>query len=108
MGFEPFRRTPTVLVVDDVEAVRYANARLLADAGFLVREARTGREAIELARAVDVVLLDIKLPDMSGLEVCHRLKQDPATAAVPVLHLTATYGAGEAQAAALEAGADGY
>jgi signal transduction histidine kinase/DNA-binding response OmpR family regulator len=108
MGFELQRHTPTVLVVDDAEAARYANARLLRNAGFAVREARTGQDALDLARSADVVLLDIKLPDMSGLEVCRRLKADPATAALPVLHLTATYGAGEDQAAALEAGADGY
>src|SRR5262245_27793737 len=108
MGFEPHRHTPTVLVVDDAEAARYANTRLLRDAGFAVREARTGKDALDLARSADVVLLDIKLPDMSGLEVCRRLKADPTTAALPVLHPTATYGAGEDQAAALEAGADGY
>jgi PAS domain S-box-containing protein len=102
------RRTPTILVVDDSEAARYATGRVLRNAGFTVREAGTGKAALDLARGVDLVLLDIKLPDMSGLEVCRRLKQDSMTAALPVLHLTATYGAGEDQAAALEAGADGY
>jgi PAS domain S-box-containing protein len=104
----PPKRTPTILVVDDSEAARYATGRVLQDAGFRVREAATGKAALDLARGVDMVLLDIKLPDMSGLEVCRHLKQDSMTAALPVLHLTATYGAGEDQAAALEAGADGY
>jgi PAS domain S-box-containing protein len=104
----PAKPTPTILVVDDSEAARYATGRVLRDAGFTVREAATGKAALDLARGADLVLLDIKLPDMSGLEVCRLLKQDSMTAALPVLHLTATYGAGEDQAAALEAGGDGY
>src|SRR5262249_19826452 len=47
-------------------------------------------------------------PDISGFEVCRTLKRDPGTAPIPVLHLTATYGAGSQQAAALEGGADAY
>jgi PAS domain S-box-containing protein len=101
-------RDHVILLVDDSDGSRYANARILSSAGFVVREASTGRSALEMARGVDVVLLDIKLPDMNGLEVSRRLKADPATSAIPILHLTATYGAGEDQAAALEAGADGY
>jgi DNA-binding response OmpR family regulator len=100
---------PIVLAVDDNAATLYANRRLLLQAGFEVWEATTGHEALEKARQrPDVVVLDIKLPDMTGLEVCRRLKHDPATASIPVLHLTATYGAGQDQAAALEGGADAY
>jgi PAS domain S-box-containing protein len=100
---------PTVLVVDDHLPQLYANAKILRAEGFEVWEASTGEEALAKVRhKPDIVLLDIKLPDISGLEVCRRLKQDLVTAAIPVLHLTATYGAGEDQAAALEAGADAY
>ena len=72
-------------------------------------EARTGAEALARAHeGPDVVMLDIKLPDITGLEVCRRLKQDPATAGIPVLQMTATFGSSEMQAAALEGGADAY
>jgi PAS domain S-box-containing protein len=99
----------TVLVVDDNPAQLYASARMLRKEGFEVWEARTGEEALDQVRKrPDVVVLDIKLPDISGLEVCRRIKQDSGIASIPVLHLTATFGAGEDQAAALEAGADGY
>jgi PAS domain S-box-containing protein len=100
---------PVILAVEDHPATLYANTALLRKEGFEVREARTGCEALEKARlGPDLVLLDIKLPDMSGLEVCRRLKRDPATASIPVLHLTATYGEAADQAAALEGGADAY
>jgi PAS domain S-box-containing protein len=99
----------TILAVDDQPAALYATSRVLRNAGFEVWEATTGREALDRVRdGPDLVLLDIKLPDMTGLEVCQRIKGDPATSSLPVLHLTATYGASEEQAAALEGGADAY
>ncbi|MET0551602.1 MAG: response regulator [Vicinamibacteria bacterium] len=99
----------TVLVVDDTEASRYALGRTLAKAGFLVWEAATGTEALGRAHdCPDAILLDIKLPDITGLEVCRRLKANPATAAIPVLQMTATFGGTETQVAALEGGADAY
>jgi PAS domain S-box-containing protein len=100
---------PTILAVDDQPAALYATARALRSAGFVVWEASTGTAALERARqSPDLVVLDIKLPDITGLEVCQRIKQDPFTSGIPVLHLTATYGADEEMAAALEGGADGY
>jgi PAS domain S-box-containing protein len=98
-----------ILAVDDHPAQLYASTKVLRDEGFEVWEAGTGHDALQRVKEKpDLVLLDIKLPDMSGLEVCKRIKQDPRTAAIPVLHLTATYGAGQEQAAALEGGADAY
>ncbi|HEX6739374.1 MAG TPA: response regulator, partial [Vicinamibacteria bacterium] len=100
---------PTVLAVDDNPAQLYATTKLLRREGFEVWEAQTGQGALDKARDnPDLIVLDIKLPDISGVEVCKRLKTDPSTTSIPVLHLTATYGAGEDQAAALEAGADAY
>jgi PAS domain S-box-containing protein len=55
-----------------------------------------------------LVVLDVNLPDMSGLEVCARLRADPRTEGIPILHLTATYASTEKWAAALEQGADAY
>jgi PAS domain S-box-containing protein len=100
---------PTVLAVDDEPAALYATARVLRNAGFTVWEGTTGAEALARVReGPDLVVLDIKLPDMTGLEVCQRIKHDPLTAGLPVLHLTATYGADAEKAAALEGGADAY
>lgn len=99
----------TVLHVDDNEIQRYAISRILRRAGFRVREAATGAEALQLVReGPDLVLLDINLPDMDGFEVCRRIKADPDTARVPVLHLTATAKYASAQAEGAAAGAEGY
>jgi PAS domain S-box-containing protein len=99
-----------VLNVDDYEPGRYARTQVLQNAGFAVREAATGAEALNLvaAEGPDVVLLDINLPDISGFEVCRRLKTDPATARVPVLHLSSTFVTAGYRVIGLEGGADAY
>ncbi|HJT87925.1 MAG TPA: response regulator, partial [Bryobacteraceae bacterium] len=101
---------PTILNVDDHEICRYAISRLLEQSNFRVREAATGAEALQTARREqpDLVLLDIHLPDIDGYEVCRRLKAEPATARIPVVHISATYLSGSDRARGLEAGADGY
>lgn len=98
----------TVLHVDDNEVQRYAVARMLRRAGFKVVEAGTGAEALaQVQQHPDLVLLDIKLPDMDGFEVCRRIKADPQTALIPVLHLTATFPeSGKEKGAAV--GGEGY
>jgi PAS domain S-box-containing protein len=100
----------TILNVDDSEAGRYVTTRTLAQAGFKVVEASTGAEAVEAARDrdPDLIVLDVNLPDFDGLEVCARLRADPRTASIPVLHLTATYASNDSWAAALNRGADAY
>ncbi|KLN33936.1 hypothetical protein FB00_14890 [Cellulosimicrobium funkei] len=99
----------TVLVVDDTHAHRYVMASWLRRAGFDVVEAATGSEALAQAAAhVDAVVLDVNLPDIPGREVCSRLKADPATAHVPVLHVSATDVDAAARTAGLEGGADAY
>jgi signal transduction histidine kinase len=99
-----------ILSVDDNDASRYAIARTLRQAGFRVIEAGTGMEALRRARAdaPDLILLDVKLPDIDGFEVSRRLKADVETASIPVLQITATYSSTEHWAQALNAGADGY
>ena len=99
----------TVLVVDDTPAHRYVMASWLRRAGFGVVEAGTGRDALAHATTpVDAVVLDVNLPDLSGREVCRILKSDPATAHLPVLHVSATDVDAAARTAGLEGGADAY
>jgi PAS domain S-box-containing protein len=88
----------------------YARSRALRQAGFTVLEASTGTEALRLAAEYKpaLVLLDVNMPDMSGLEVCRRIKSDPETSAVLVLHVSATATTGADRLQALEYGADTY
>jgi PAS domain S-box-containing protein len=101
--------SPTILVVDDTEASRYAVGRILRQAHFQVREASSGAEALRLAtEGTDLVILDIGLPDMTGYDVCRLLKSGPATSTLPVLHLSASFVRSEDRSEGLEGGADGY
>ena len=74
------RPKAAILLVDDDETKRYAIARTLRRAEYTVEEAATGAEALRLAAArPDLIILDVKLPDIDGFEVCRRIKSDPAT-----------------------------
>jgi signal transduction histidine kinase/DNA-binding response OmpR family regulator len=101
-------RRETALVVDDSEMVRFATAETLRDAGFEVLEAATGAEGLRLVTQSDVVVLDIRLPDVDGFEVCRLIKADPATASIPVLHLSGIHCDVEDRVRGLETGADAY
>ena len=78
-------------MVDDNEDNRLVFATVLAHAGYDVREAADGREAVNAARALspDLVLLDIHMPVMSGWDAARALRADPRTAAIPVLAVSA-------------------
>ncbi|WP_375769524.1 PAS domain S-box protein [Archangium gephyra] len=105
----PPRVEGRVLVVDDTDAKRYLIAHTLRTAGMEVMEAVSGQEALAGALAgPDVVVLDVRLPDMSGFEVCRQLKEDPATAAIPVLYISALLQDAELEERLFEDGADGY
>jgi len=97
-----------LLLVDDDEAKRYVMATWLRRAGHTVIEAGTGREALEKAGAAELVLLDVHLPDLSGYEVCRQIKGDPATAATPVIQVSATAVEVADRALGLTQGADAY
>jgi signal transduction histidine kinase len=99
----------SILYVDDDADSRHAFGWLFRNAGFDVREAATGTEALRLARhRPDLVVLDVNLPDINGFDVCREIKSHPATASIPILHLSACFISSEDRAQGLEAGADGY
>jgi PAS domain S-box-containing protein len=103
------RSVHTVLVVDDNPATRYSTGRVIRAAGFRTAEAGSGSEALELvARGVSAVVLDVHLPDFDGFEVCRMIRANPATAMLPVVHLSAAYIRDEDRVTGLNAGADGY
>lgn len=98
-----------ILVVDDVPDNVKLLAQELEDGGHEVLESTSGREALGIvaARRPDVILLDVMMPGMDGLEVCQRLKEDPHTRPIPVILVTAR-GLDENVVAGLNAGADDY
>lgn len=101
--------SPIILNVNDDLASRYVTTRVLSLAGFQVLEAGTGGETLALAdENTDLVILDVRLPDMSGLEVCRRLKSSPRTHNALVLHLSAQAVGAADRAQGLEHGADAY
>ena len=105
----PVPHAITLLNVNDDEATRYTTTRVLRSAGFELREASTGAQALALAEEQPaLIILDVKLPDLSGFEVCRRLKSEPRTAHIPVLHLSAHRTSGNDKAIGLDGGADGY
>jgi PAS domain S-box-containing protein len=102
-------KTPRILVVDDNPATLYATSRVLRSVGWEVVEAETGGDAlVHAAAGVDLVVLDVNLPDFDGFEVCRRLRALPATSRLPVIHLSATFVNDVHKVQGLDAGADGY
>jgi PAS domain S-box-containing protein len=99
----------TVLVVDGNPVTRYSTSRMLRAAGFSTTDAETGHEAIALAMTdVDAVVLDVHLPDMNGFQVCEAIRANSATAALPVIHLSAAYVQDQDKVKGLDAGANAY
>jgi two-component system cell cycle response regulator DivK len=98
-----------VLVVEDNERNRKLVLAVLEVAGMTVEAVTTGVEALERCAAgdLDVVLLDIQLSDLDGVEVLHRLREDASTATLPVVALTAFAMEGD-EARFLAEGFDGY
>ena len=99
-----------ILNVDDNPGALYAKSRILTHAGFKVVEAASGSAALFRAREdkPDLVLLDVKLPDIDGFEVCRLLRNDPLTSAILVLQTSASYVGVGHKIKALEGGADNY
>lgn len=80
-----------VLIVDDEPQYRTGLDGLLTQYGYSVQTASDGKTALEMAQAnpPDIILLDIKMPEMDGYEVCQRLKADPSTRDIPVIFISA-------------------
>jgi len=81
----------TILVADDESHILHVVSLKLRNAGFNVLTAHDGQEALELARKhrPDLLITDYHMPGLSGLELCEQLKQDPATAHIRAVMLTA-------------------
>ncbi len=105
----PAGGVPRVLIVEDDKAVAGLVSTVLTQAGYGVRSAATGRAALaEIEGAsIDLVLLDLMLPDMSGLDICRELRSQPAGIYLPVLMLTALVDEAH-RVAGFAAGADDY
>ena len=101
-------KTKILVVDDEPEAVELVEFNL-KQAGFDVATAADGAEAVKKARALlpALIVLDVMLPELDGLEVCKLLRRDPATAAIPIILLTAK-AAEIDRVLGLELGADDY
>ncbi|HLO52227.1 MAG TPA: response regulator, partial [Kamptonema sp.] len=80
-----------ILVVDDIPANLRLLAGILADKGYTIRPARDGLQALSIAQniPIDLILLDIMMPEMNGYEVCQKLKADEITRDIPVIFISA-------------------
>src|SRR5688572_2289447 len=80
-----------ILVADDESHILNVVSLKLRNAGFTVVTARDGQEALELAQQEhpDLLITDYHMPQLSGIELCQKLKQDPATSMIPAIMLTA-------------------
>jgi PAS domain S-box-containing protein len=99
-----------ILNVDDTASSRYTKTRILRQAGYRVVEAATGAEALRAVReeSPGLVLCDVNLPDMSGIEVTRTIKSDPLTRSLPVVQISATFVTPHDQLVGLEGGAEIY
>lgn len=100
----------SILVVDDSPSKRYVIRSYLRRAGYTVTEAETGGDALrQMAQApAELVVLDVRLPDMSGFEVCALIKSHPAYAATPVVHISASAVENVDRTQGIASGADAY
>jgi two-component system, sensor histidine kinase len=99
-----------ILNLDDNAANRYVKSRVLRAAGFTVMEAATGADAMRLTEqhGFDLLLLDVRLPDISGIDLCRRMRADARTQRIPIIQISATHLTAQDEALALSAGADIY
>ena len=100
----------TILIIDDTETNRYAFSRLLTKAGYATLQAETLSDGMAMltSKPVDLVMLDVNLPDGTGFDMCLRIKGMAEHASTPVLMTSALFIEGRDRAQGLDCGADGY
>lgn len=103
-------RGAVILNVNDSEEPLYVVSVILRAAGYRVIEARTGQQALAMVEehTPDLLVLDIRLPDINGLEVCRRIRANPKSSNVKVLHTSATLVSLDNKVQSLSGGADAY
>ncbi|AKT43977.1 response regulator [Chondromyces crocatus] len=99
-----------ILTIDDTDASRYLISRILETHGYKSIEACDGAEGLKLAeeRVPHLVIIDVKLPDQSGYDVCRALRANPKTASIPVLMTSAMFVTSGKKAEGIESGANAY
>lgn len=109
MSIQETAQAKTILIVEDDELNMKLWTDVLEAQGYALLKTAFGREAVELARErrPDLILLDIRLPDISGFDVARTLKGDGVTRSLPIVALTA-FAQTEHQRQALASGCDGY
>jgi len=96
-----------VLAIDGHQIVLFSILHMLSGSGYSVCEASSLRQGLELAQEhPDVILLDINLPDGSGIDLCRRLKASPETRSIPVILISHAYDAEQVRRSVAEAGAE--
>jgi len=100
---------PAVLVIQDTSVQREVMSRSLVDDGYAVSVADTAMNSLKIiqGQSPDVIVLDANLPDMSGADLCHRLKSDPETKSIPIILLSPRYEEVD-RLRRLDTGADDY
>ncbi len=100
----------SILNVDDYRPSLYARSKVLRQAGFEVLEATNGAGALQMLSDLKppLVLLDVNLPDMTGFEVCKRIRATPTIAGTTVVHISASSSQTRHQVYGLDSGADSY
>ncbi len=101
---------PVILSVDDNETNRYVRTKILTRAGYRVLEAETGEVALRLAEreTPDLILLDVRLPDYHGSSICRLLRENPRTASMAILQISASAADPSDMVVSLDSGADSY
>ncbi len=103
-------RKPLVLIADDEQNAVVLLTRIFERDGFIVESARDGEIALEKSRGLrpDLILMDVQMPKVNGFEVTRQLREDPATARIPVIFVTAAAREPSDVAHGLKLGADDY